>query len=61
MSKLQIKTLYFLGMPRHTILDEQGIKLVQISGRNYKLACKIRKLLEENPSLLERTDHKPLW
>jgi len=48
--KLKIKTLYSFGFPYHAILHKEQV-VVRLSEKNYKLACKIKKLLKDNPDL----------
>lgn len=49
--KLKIKTHYQFGFPYHAILHGDNV-VVKLTEKNYKLASKIKKLLQENPKII---------
>ena len=50
--KLKVRTHYhFLGFPYHVILHGDNV-VVELTEKNYKLASKIKKLLQENPEII---------
>jgi hypothetical protein len=49
--KLKVRTHYFLGSPYHAILHGNNV-VVKLTEKNYKLASKIKKLLQENPEII---------
>ena len=49
--ELKIKTRYQFGFPYHTILCGNMV-VVNLAEKNYKLASKIKKLLQENPEII---------
>ncbi len=52
MSKeIKIKTHYQFGFPYHAILHGDNV-VVNLLEKNYKLASKIKKLLQENPEII---------
>jgi hypothetical protein len=47
--KLKIKTYWSFGnWPYHAIQTQEGEVMCKLMERNYKLACKLRKVIEEN-------------
>lgn len=49
--ELKVRTYYQFGFPHHTILYGDQV-VVNLTEKNYKLASKIKKLLQENPEII---------
>ena len=49
--ELKVRTHYQFGFPHHAILYGDLV-VVNLTEKNYKLASKIKKLLQENPEII---------